>query len=63
MSNARIDARCAVARAARCYGNDSPEVLAARQKYQAVKLAETVTAAIPLLSREQIEDIAALLTP
>jgi hypothetical protein len=58
MATARQNVQCELARATRRFGPDHPEVFAARQKFQALKLAETVSTTIPLLSREQIEDIA-----
>jgi hypothetical protein len=57
----RAYARAELARATKALGPHHPEVFAARQKYQAATLAQQISTTIPLLSREQIEDIAALL--
>jgi hypothetical protein len=43
------------------FGRDHPQVCAAKQRLEAVKLADHISATIPLLTREQIDDIAALL--
>ena len=54
-------ARCELARATKYLGPDHPDVAKARQRYEAVKLTEYVSAVIPRLSQEQIDGIAALL--